>query len=57
MPGWDAEVRSYCLGRPAADRARALGWGHVVELAEGAEPAEVVAAVAARNLRAAFARA
>jgi uroporphyrin-III C-methyltransferase len=56
MPGWDAEVRSYCLGRPAADRARALGWAHVVEIAEGAAPEAIVAAVAARNLRrAAFA--
>lgn len=55
IPGWDAEVRAYCLGRAATERARALGWAHVVELDEGATPDAIVAAVAARNLRAASA--
>jgi uroporphyrin-III C-methyltransferase/precorrin-2 dehydrogenase/sirohydrochlorin ferrochelatase len=45
-PGWDAGVRAYCLGRSAADRARALGWPSVVELAEVADAEDLVAAVA-----------
>ncbi|HEU4383474.1 MAG TPA: siroheme synthase CysG [Anaeromyxobacteraceae bacterium] len=53
LPGWDPEVRVYCLGAEAAERARALGWRHVVELAEGAEPHAVVEAVAGRGQRAA----
>ena len=53
LPGWDAEVRAFCLGAPAAERARALGWRHVIGLAEGAEPEAVVEAVAGRGQRAA----
>ncbi|HZY03990.1 MAG TPA: uroporphyrinogen-III C-methyltransferase, partial [Anaeromyxobacteraceae bacterium] len=53
LPGWDPEVRAYCLGAPAAERARALGWRHVVGLAEGAAPEAVVEAVAGRGQRAA----
>jgi uroporphyrin-III C-methyltransferase/precorrin-2 dehydrogenase/sirohydrochlorin ferrochelatase len=53
LPGWDPEMRAWCLGAPAAERARALGWMQVVELPEEAGPAAVVAAVAGRALRAA----
>ncbi len=53
LPGWDAESRAWCLGAPAAERARALGWRHVVELAEGAGAEAVVEAVAGRAPRAA----
>jgi uroporphyrin-III C-methyltransferase/precorrin-2 dehydrogenase/sirohydrochlorin ferrochelatase len=55
IPGWDAGVHAYCLGRPAAERARGLGWAHVVELAAGAGPEAIVAAVAERSARAALA--
>jgi len=55
LPGWNAEVRAYCLGRPAAERARGLGWTHVVELAAGAAPEAVVAAVSERSAGAALA--
>ncbi|HET8538533.1 MAG TPA: siroheme synthase CysG [Anaeromyxobacter sp.] len=58
IPGWDGEVRAYCVGRPAAERARALGWPYVVELAAGAGPEAIVPAVVAeRSARAAVARA
>jgi uroporphyrin-III C-methyltransferase/precorrin-2 dehydrogenase/sirohydrochlorin ferrochelatase len=53
VPGWHAEVRAWCLGPSAAERAHALGWRHVVELAEGAGPEAVVAAIADRGWRAA----
>jgi uroporphyrin-III C-methyltransferase/precorrin-2 dehydrogenase/sirohydrochlorin ferrochelatase len=45
IAGWDVEMRAYCLGPAAAERAHALGWQHVVELAAGAGPDTVVAAV------------
>jgi uroporphyrin-III C-methyltransferase/precorrin-2 dehydrogenase/sirohydrochlorin ferrochelatase len=51
VPGWHAEARAYCLGPAAAGRARALGWSHVVELAEGAAPGAVIAAVGERGAR------
>jgi len=52
--GWDAEARAYCLAQSAAARARALGWRHVIEIAEGADPEAVVAAIGDRAARAAF---
>ncbi len=54
IAGWDAEMRAYCLGPAAAERAHALGWRHVVELAAGAGPDAVVAAVVDRTARAGF---
>lgn len=51
LPGWDAEIRAWCLGAGAAERARALGWRQVVELAEGADPEAVIAALADRAAR------
>ncbi len=53
IPGWGAEARAWCLGASTAERARALGWPNVVELAEGAGPEAVLAAIADRNSRAA----
>ena len=53
LPGWDAEVRAWCLGPGAAERARALGWRHVLELEERAGPEAIVAAIAGRAPRAA----
>jgi uroporphyrin-III C-methyltransferase / precorrin-2 dehydrogenase / sirohydrochlorin ferrochelatase len=44
--GWDAGLRAYCLGREAAARARALGWGSVLELGETASAEDLLAAVA-----------
>jgi uroporphyrin-III C-methyltransferase/precorrin-2 dehydrogenase/sirohydrochlorin ferrochelatase len=52
--GLDADVRAYCLGREAADRARSLGWGRVVELGEGGGAEELLAAVADAGLAAAL---
>jgi uroporphyrin-III C-methyltransferase len=54
IAGWNAEVRAWCLGRPAAVRAEELGWPHVIALAEGAGPEEIVAAVLDRTSRAVF---
>jgi len=53
LPGWGAEVCAWCLGAPAAERAQALGWTHVLLLAEGVGPEAVVAAIADRSPRAA----
>jgi uroporphyrin-III C-methyltransferase/precorrin-2 dehydrogenase/sirohydrochlorin ferrochelatase len=55
LPGWSAGMSAYCLGEAAAARARALGWLHVTELAEGSAPAAVVAAIASCSEFAAFA--
>jgi uroporphyrin-III C-methyltransferase/precorrin-2 dehydrogenase/sirohydrochlorin ferrochelatase len=44
-PGWDADVRAWCLGREAAERARGLGWTNVVELADSPRPEAVVSAI------------
>jgi uroporphyrin-III C-methyltransferase / precorrin-2 dehydrogenase / sirohydrochlorin ferrochelatase len=49
----DADARAYCLGPEAAGRARALGWGHVVELDGGAGTDEIVAAIGDSGLAAA----
>ncbi len=46
IPGWNSDMHAYCLGAAAAERARALGWRHVTELAEGAVPEALVAAIA-----------
>ncbi len=51
--GWDADTTGYCLGRSAAARAQALGWRHVVELAEGSGPEAIALAIADRRRRAA----
>jgi len=51
IPGWGAEVHAYCLGRPAAERALSLGWAHVVELTEDADPETIIAAVVGRHGR------
>jgi uroporphyrin-III C-methyltransferase/precorrin-2 dehydrogenase/sirohydrochlorin ferrochelatase len=51
MAGWETEVRAWCVGPAAAARARALGWGQVIELPESAGPAAVVAALAGQSLR------
>jgi uroporphyrin-III C-methyltransferase/precorrin-2 dehydrogenase/sirohydrochlorin ferrochelatase len=48
LPGL-AAVRAYCLGPATARSARALGWPDVVELAEGAGPEAVAAAIADRR--------
>jgi uroporphyrin-III C-methyltransferase/precorrin-2 dehydrogenase/sirohydrochlorin ferrochelatase len=48
-PGLEPQPRAVCLGRAAADRARALGWVRVEELAEGAAPEELVAVLATRG--------
>jgi uroporphyrin-III C-methyltransferase / precorrin-2 dehydrogenase / sirohydrochlorin ferrochelatase len=53
LPGWSAEVRAWCLEPSAAERARALGWPHVVLVAERAGPESIVAAIADRGPRAA----
>ncbi len=53
IPGWNADVRAYCLSSGTAERARAHGWRHVLELAEGMTPEAVVAAIADRSPRAA----
>jgi hypothetical protein len=47
IPGLDDEMRVLCVGRPAADRARTLGWARVEELQEGSGPEAVVAAISA----------
>ncbi|HET7823995.1 MAG TPA: siroheme synthase CysG [Anaeromyxobacter sp.] len=52
--GLEADVRAYCLGREAANRARSLGWGRVVELGEDAGTEELLAAVADPGLAAAL---
>jgi hypothetical protein len=52
--GWDDEATAWCVGSAAAERARARGWRSVVEV-DGDGPDAVVAAVAERNQRAAFA--
>jgi uroporphyrin-III C-methyltransferase/precorrin-2 dehydrogenase/sirohydrochlorin ferrochelatase len=57
IPGLHDEVRAWCIGRAAAERARDLGWAHVVELPSDVEPEAIVAAVAERHARAAGARA
>jgi uroporphyrin-III C-methyltransferase/precorrin-2 dehydrogenase/sirohydrochlorin ferrochelatase len=49
LPAWDGEGRAFCLGRPAAERARALGFGNVVALEESAGPEAIVAAIAERD--------
>jgi len=49
VPGWDAETPAYCLGRAAAERARALGWRNVVELTDATDAEGIVAAVAGRG--------
>jgi uroporphyrinogen III methyltransferase/synthase len=54
VAGWNAEVRAYCLAPSAAERARSLGWRKVVEVAEGAGPEAVIAAIADRDPRAIF---
>jgi len=55
LPGWSADMHAYCLGAATASRARARGWRHVTELAEGMAPAAVIAAIASRIEFAAFA--
>jgi len=46
-PGWEGRVGAWCLGRAAAERARALGWETVVELGrDDGDEAAVVAAMA-----------
>ncbi len=55
LPGWSADMHAYCLGAATVARARARGWRHVTELADGAAPAAVVAALASRSEFAAFA--
>lgn len=52
--GWSSEMNAYCLGSATVVRARALGWRNVIELAEGAAPEAIVAAIAARSHLAAF---
>jgi uroporphyrin-III C-methyltransferase/precorrin-2 dehydrogenase/sirohydrochlorin ferrochelatase len=52
IPGWDADARAWCLSAAAAERARELGWRHVVQIAAAA-PEAVVAAIAERPSRAA----
>jgi uroporphyrin-III C-methyltransferase/precorrin-2 dehydrogenase/sirohydrochlorin ferrochelatase len=49
IPGLGADVHAYCLGAAAAGRARALGWRQVIEIAEGADPETVVAAIVAHR--------
>ncbi|HSN93412.1 MAG TPA: uroporphyrinogen-III C-methyltransferase, partial [Anaeromyxobacteraceae bacterium] len=51
--GWHGEMRAYCLGPSAAERARALGWPEVVLLPEAASPEAIVAAIADRGRSAA----
>jgi uroporphyrin-III C-methyltransferase/precorrin-2 dehydrogenase/sirohydrochlorin ferrochelatase len=46
IPGLDAEVRALCVGRAAADRARALGWTNLDEIAAGTSSEEIVEAIA-----------
>jgi uroporphyrinogen III methyltransferase/synthase len=46
--GWSDRLRTFCVGRQAAARARALGHEHVVELEDGIGPEELAAAVAHR---------
>ncbi len=53
IPGLEGDVRAWCLGHSAAERAHALGWRHVIELAEAAPPEAMVAAIADRAARAA----
>ena len=53
IPGFGADVRALCLGSTTAERARARGWRHVIELAEGMAPEAVVAAIGDRSPRAA----
>ena len=53
IPGFGADVRALCLGPATAERARARGWRHVIELAEGMAPEAVVAAIGDRSPRAA----
>jgi hypothetical protein len=57
IPGFDADVLAWCVGRPAAERARALGWADVFELPADAAPEAIVGAIAGRHARAAGARA
>jgi hypothetical protein len=52
IPGWDPDARAFCLSAAAADRARELGWRHVVEIA-GAGPEAVVAAIGERPAKSA----
>jgi len=53
LEGPGAETPAYCLGEPAAGRARALGWRRVLQLAAEAGPEALVAVIADRELRAA----
>lgn len=47
--GFSPHVVAWCLGKPAAERARALGWQQVEELAAEPSPAELVAAIQRRH--------
>jgi hypothetical protein len=49
LPGLDPELRALCVGRAAADRARALGWARVELLEEHAGAEAIVAAIAGRG--------
>jgi uroporphyrin-III C-methyltransferase/precorrin-2 dehydrogenase/sirohydrochlorin ferrochelatase len=53
IPGFGADVRALCLGPATAERARARGWKHVLELDERMAPEAVVAAIGDRGQRAA----
>jgi uroporphyrinogen III methyltransferase/synthase len=46
-PTWGPAVLALCLGAPAAERARELGWPNVLELDAKADGAELVARLAA----------
>ncbi|HYQ80666.1 MAG TPA: hypothetical protein VEP68_04145, partial [Anaeromyxobacteraceae bacterium] len=56
LPGWNAEARALCLGAPAAERARELGWRHVLRLPGDATAEGVVATLADLASPGAFAR-
>lgn len=45
MPSLEPGVRAICVGRAAAERARALGWARVQELVEDAGPEAIVASI------------
>jgi len=50
-PGWDSSrVAVWCLGRAAADRARALGWRNIQELGADIAAPAVVACLVRRDV-------
>jgi uroporphyrin-III C-methyltransferase/precorrin-2 dehydrogenase/sirohydrochlorin ferrochelatase len=53
LPGLDADMRALCVGRAAAERARALGWARVEEIVEDAGTEAIVASIARRGDRSA----